>query len=550
MWLPLEGQAAIATKIIGHYLAERGSSMASRITRRRVLGGLGALGACSLLPGCGGSGSAAPAPSPLSAPPPQPVPAGPLTSASVTVSTTSSGAIGSNFVGLSYDKTEMLHPFFSASNSNLLGLFQRIGPGLLRVGGDGADKCTWTPDGRGQTYPQIAQSDVDSWAAFVKASGWQVLYGVNLGGSALPAGTAGHTTPALAAAEIAYVSGQLGSSLYGIEIGNEPDRYGNYRSYYACNWSLAQYEALWSEYRSAILATTPGVFITGPAGGQLAVWTIPFSETETSGNLGLLTDHYYRLTSVYPPSMGCSGTIPGGGSTPTIAELIAYPDQTLVSNLGLLAKAQKTTGIAYRLGETNSGSNAGTSPVAGITGISNSYASALWIIDHMFTCALGGATGVNLTSGNGGYYSPIGDDESVVTSVQPEFYGVLLFYLAGQGTLYSTQVSAGSLNVSAYAVQTSAGWSVVVVNKDPTENLQLTVQLPQSASSATLMVMTQATSGATGPSLEATSGVSIQGAPVNLDGTFSPSASYQLTTGGSDVPCYVPALSAVLIQTT
>lgn len=525
--------------------------VSSGLTRRQVLGGLGALSACSLLPGCGGSSSAAPSSTPVPAPTPQPVPSGPLTVASVGVSRTSAGSIGANFVGLAYDKSEMIHPIFSASNSNLVGLFKLIGPGLFRIGATGADKMTWTPDGPGQTWPQIAESDVNSWAGFVKASGWQVLYAVNLGGSALPVGTPGYTTPALAAAEIAYVSGQLGSLLYGVELGNEPDKYGDYGSYYACNWSLAQFEALWNEYRSAILATTPGVFITGPAGGHLSAWTIPFSETETSSNLGLVTDHYYKLSGVFPPSTGCSGPVPGGGSTPTVADLIAYPDKTLVSNLGLLAAAQQTTGIPYRLGETNSGSQYNTNGAeAGIPGVSNSYASALWVIDHMFTCALGGATGVNLTTGYVAYYSPISDNEIVVTSVQPEYYGVLLFCLAGQGTLYSTQVSAGSLNVSAYAVNTSTGVNIVVVNKDPTQNLQLTVQLPQSVSSANLTAMTQLTAGANGPSLAATSGVAIQGAAVNLDGTFSPAAAYSLTPSGSEVTCYVPALSAVLIQTT
>jgi hypothetical protein len=460
------------------------------------------------------------------------------------------GTIRPGFVGLSYDKTEMVHPLFSASNSNLLGLFRLIGPGLLRMGGDGADKCTWTPDGPGQTYRQIAESDVNSWAAFVKAAGWQVLYGINLGGSALPVGTPGYTTPALAAAEIAYVSSQLGSSLYGIEIGNEPDKYGDPTSYYACNWSLAQYEALWSEYRSAILSRTPGILIAGPAAGDLSTWTIPFSETETSNSLGLLTDHYYKVSGVYPPTTGCNGRPVAGSGSTTIADLIAYPDKRLVGNLGLLASAQKKTGVAYRLGETNSGSMYTTNNEAGIPEISNSYASALWVIDHLFSCALGGATGVNLTSGHESYYSPIGDDENVVTSVQPEFYGVFLFCLAGQGKLYSTQVSAESLNVTAYAVTTSAGVNVIVVNKDPVQSLQLTVSMPQDVSSANLKVMTQLSPGATSADLRATSGVMLQGAAIGIGGSYSPTpVAYALTASGAQVSCYVPAASAVLIQT-
>src|SRR5208283_1646101 len=167
-----------------------------------------------------------------------------------------------------------------------------------------------------------------------------------------------------------------------------------------------------------------------------------------------------------------------------------------------------------------------------------------------FNCAQGGASGVNFHGGGDGPgYTPIADNAGSVVGARPEFYGVLLFTIAGQGTLYTTQISAGSLNVTAYAVKSSSGdLNLIVVNKDLTQNLQLTAQLPQSVSSATVLTMTQLTSGATAPDLSATSGVTIQNAGVNPDGTFAPAAAYTLEPGGSQLACYVPALSAVLIQ--
>jgi hypothetical protein len=137
-----------------------------------------------------------------------------------------------------------------------------------------------------------------------------------------------------------------------------------------------------------------------------------------------------------------------------------------------------------------------------------------------------------------------------VVEARPEYYGILLFTLAGQGTLYTTSLSGiGSLNITAYAVKTSSGaLNIIVVNKDSAQNLQLTVQLPQSASSATLFEMTQLTSGAGGPSLSATSGVTIQGAGIGANGSFSPGAAYTLSASGTELSCYVPYLSAVLIQ--
>jgi hypothetical protein len=134
-----------------------------------------------------------------------------------------------------------------------------LGASVLRLGGDSVDTYVWTPNGAGRTKLEIAPSDVASLAAFVRAAGWQCIYGINLGGAAT-----GATTPALAAAEVAYAVEQFGSSLLAIEIGNEPDAYGAPGDFFAGNWSLADYLTLWGQFCSAILAVNPGVPIAGP----------------------------------------------------------------------------------------------------------------------------------------------------------------------------------------------------------------------------------------------------------------------------------------------
>jgi hypothetical protein len=64
-----------------------------------------------------------------------------------------------------------------------------------------------------------------------------------------------------------------------------------------------------------------------------------------------------------------------------------------------------------------------------------STASSLWIIDYFFDCALGGAVGVNFHGGgNGTGYTPIADSGGVVVQARPEYYGILLFTLAGRET--------------------------------------------------------------------------------------------------------------------
>jgi hypothetical protein len=65
---------------------------------------------------------------------------------------------------------------------------------------------------------------------------------------------------------------------------------------------------------------------------------------------------------------------------------------------------------------------------------------------------------------------------------------------------------------------------------------------------ATVIEMKQLSTGAQSPTLTATAGVTIQGAAVNPDGTFSPRSAYAIPFRASQLRCHVPALSAVLIE--
>ena len=495
------------------------------LTRRRLLQGIAAFSTSVLFSGCNKALSMS-AVSLAAQTTGQTTPSGPITQALLNVSPNAIGNLGAGFAGLSYEKATLCEPLFTASNADLIGLFKLLGPSVLRIGGSSVDQCIWAPDGPGRTIGQIAPSDVASLAAFVQEAGWQCIYGVNLGGAAT-----GATTPELAAAEVAYAAQQFGSSLLGIEIGNECDGYGAPGSYFAGNWSLSQFESLWKQFRTAILAAAPGVSVTGPASGSnVSTWTVPFGQNATASNLSELTQHYYRGD--------------GQSASATAANLLS-PDSNLTNCLSMLNACAKVIGTPFRMGECNSYFNGGT------VGVSDSYASALWVIDFLFSCAQGGASGVNLHGGgDSGGYSPIADDDGTVVEARPLFYGMTLFTLCGQGALYQTSLSAGQINATSYAVKTpSGGLNLVIVNKDTVENLRLTATLPQTARTATLMEMGQLSDGATGPDLAAVSGVSIQGGTINPSGSFVPSAPCGLAANGSQITFYVPALSAVLIQT-
>ncbi len=497
------------------------------ISRRQVLRGFSAVAASSVFTGCGASlykAVSSPAAQPTANP--QPVPLGATTASSMTIASSVVGNIGKQFVGLSYEKASLYMPRFTGSNSDLIGLFDRFGRSVLRIGGDSVDENVWTPEGKGQTVGQIAPPDVDALAEFLRESGWSCIYGVNLGGSAT-----GTTTPELAAAEVAYVSQALGASLVGVEIGNECENYRDPGSFYEYDWTVEMFEALWREYRDAIVARTPGAPMVGPAAGSnVGGWTIPFGESVTAKQIGMVTQHYYRG--------------PAGTATATVEELIS-PDTALASELKLLREGAESIGVPFRMAECNSFWGGGQA------GVSNAYASSLWAIDMIYACALGSAVGINFQGGDHGEYTVIEDNFGPVVGPRPVYYGLLMATLAGEGTLLSNELNVGSLNVTGYAVKDADGsMSVVVVNKDATQNLDLSVALPESMRSATLQEMTQMSEGATMPSLAATSGVTIQGSSVAVDGSFTPGAAYDLTVSGRQLSCYVPALSAVVIRLT
>jgi hypothetical protein len=73
----------------------------------------------------------------------------------------------------------------------------------------------WTPAERVVPSTRFAPSDVSDLAGFLQATGWQVIYGINLKTN----------TPANAASEAQYAATALDSSLLAFEIGNEPNEY-------------------------------------------------------------------------------------------------------------------------------------------------------------------------------------------------------------------------------------------------------------------------------------------------------------------------------------
>jgi Glycosyl hydrolase family 79 C-terminal beta domain len=444
---------------------------------------------------------------------------GPMLSATIKVSPgTTLATIGPAFVGLSYEKAILDQGLFRGDNAAAIAMFRLLGPGVLRVGGNSVDRSSWNGNTAGTSPPQsnTSQADVDALAAFAKAAGWTVIYGLNMKTS----------TPAYAADEASYAANSLGSSLYGFEIGNEVDLYTSTLGS-PSSWSYSIFKGQWESFATAIHAggAGAGAVLTGPASAaNYNSYTVPFASDEGK-NIALLTQHYYRGN--------------GASASSTLAELMA-PDPNLVTELKALSTATTSNGIpkAYRCSECNSFYNGGA------PGVSDGYGTALWAIDFLFTNAQYGATGVNFHGGgNGTGYTPIADSNGAIVGARPVFYGMLLFTLAGAGPMVATTATgASSINFTAYAVTPSDGSTrVVLVNKDATTTVRAAIDVGKTVSSAPLTRLA-------GPSLDATSGLSIGGAQVTPTGTWTPGPTESACASGNLPTVDVPPASAVVVD--
>ena len=448
--------------------------------------------------------------------PGEPIDAGPTSPGTITVTPgTTVGSIPAGFLGLSYEKTQLTTGLFSGSDAPLIAMFKLLGSGVLRMGGNQVDRSEWysAPSSDASPAATITKPEVDALAAFAKASGWKVVYGVNMKLS----------SPSVAAEETSYAVTTLGSSLAGLEIGNEPDLYSG--TVLAPSWSYSTYKTQWSSFESAIVAASPGAPVTGPASAaNYSSWTVPFA-ADLGSKVQLLTQHYYR----------------GNGQDPSsTVQALLTPDANLSKELDALHTAAKSANIAggFRLAECNSYYNGGA------PNVSDAYGTALWVIDFLFQNAQHGSSGVNFHGGGSGPgYTPIADSNGAVVEARPEFYGILLFSMAGQGTLYKTAVTVtNNLNVTAYAVGAADGsTNVIVVSKDASTGIHATVDLGAAATTAGVLYLQ-------GPSLDATSGVTIGTAAIDPSGSFTPTGLIPLTVSGSKVTVDVPAASAAWIH--
>lgn len=501
-----------------------------RNSRRGLLRSGASLALSTFLSGCGGGssgggsrggsgGGPAPTPSPLTNP--QPMPTGFIMNTTARVTTGEIGRIGSDFLGLSFEKSALVARSLSISNPSLIARLKDIGPGIMRIGGATVDMVVWTPEGLGQVSNQVSKIDIDSFVRFVKETDWKVIYGINLA----------QNTPDAAADEAAYAAQRLGSYLYCFELGNEPDLYTDV--YIAPDktkkWTYDLFKAKWDQLRTAIVTRVADATFCGPeTANNLATYVVPFAKSLDKSKLKLLTQHHYRLHKTDPQTMDF---------------LLTTPDPVLTqgtskerARLQVLKEVADAIGIPFRFTEANSAVG------GGVVGISDVYVSALWSLDFLFVVAKGGGEGVHFHTGGAANYSSIVFSQSQISFLRPAYFSYLLFKMMGQGPVLDATMQTGGGNASVYAIKTSSGLSVLFVNKVTNESYKVVLDLPFAPTKATVIHLH-------GPNFSATTSVQLQGASLSAtSGLGTMDAPYSVPVHEQKATLYVPALTAVLLK--
>src|SRR6266516_2628658 len=349
------------------------------VPRRALLGGLALVlaGGCAYAAVAASAATSAPAAA---------------TAVTVKVSTGTNGRVGTGFAGFSYEKDRIGAGMFNPADTKLVNLFKLLGPSVLRLGGNLVDMTRWNPNGAGGNAKETAPADVRQLAAFLQATGWKALYGINLKTN----------TAANAASEAQFAAKTLGASLIAFEIGNEPNVYR----------TESTYEASYNLYVKAIKAKVPGAVFGGPGTYGNTPWMTPFATHEKNNSLVILSMHTYV----------------GKNTTSSISGLIAstQPGGKFPGQFAAMQSAKAAGGIPqWRMTEANSYFHGGTD------GVSNVQAAALWTLDFLYGVASHNGDGVNFHGGTSTqfplHYSPIRFNGLVPNGVQAVYYGELLW---------------------------------------------------------------------------------------------------------------------------
>jgi hypothetical protein len=420
-------------------------------------------------------------------------------------------AVPGRYIGFSIDPANLCYVVQLADTTPaFVQLFRNLGPGTFRIGGNTGDEhASWSSTATSPACKWNAlvmtPGLVRSFFAFAQHVGYRVMWQVPLKNG----------DPVEDADEAAYVSTM--PDLYSIEIGNEPNYYSDASTDYQA------YMNDWATIYHDYIADGGQAPVTGPAATISAAFYIkPFLDQYGHDAIAD-TGHWYVGSAINHPTCG---TLLRSGASASIAAGVS-----IASNHDL----------PFIMNETN------TFTDFGMPGVSNAYCSALWAVDYMLKGLTGGARGMYFhgtagyppgnSRGQPQYYTPITEDGAPA----PEYYGMLCYYeMVHAGGSQVAASIANATNVDAYAVAGSDGkLRVALVNRSSTKS-RLTITTARMYSHASEISLTA-------PALDSLSRVTLGGASVASDGTWTP-APQALAVAGRRATVTVPAYATMVVK--
>jgi hypothetical protein len=310
----------------------------------------------------------------------------------------------------------------------LLRNLNPVGSPSIRIGGQSTDRSWWPVPNLsvpvGVTYA-LGTSWARAAALLAQRLDAQYVMSVNLEAD----------SPRISQYEADELLRAIGPRyIKDFEIGNEPDLYTHtpwYRvkqgkqvpwyirvgtPYFArpAGFNEADFLAEWKETLPFMPA---GVPIAGPDTAN-AQWIRPFSTLlGQTRRIGMLDSHAYAL-------FNCVSD-PANPKYPSIPHLLELSAATrIVQGAGEFLPLARHAGIPFRIDEMGSVS------CDGHAGVSNAFASALWVTDALFEAARAGVSGVNLHSfpnSDNGLFDLLDTPTGWIGDVHPIYYGALMF---------------------------------------------------------------------------------------------------------------------------
>jgi hypothetical protein len=463
-------------------------------------------------------------------------------------------AVPRGFVGLSMefqavraytgDDPTAVNPVFEA-------LIRNLDPGqspVLRIGGDSTD-TSWVPapgvtPPRFESYP-ITPGWLATTAALARGVDAKMILGLNLAAN----------EPALDAAEArAYLSAFGRARIEALEIGNEPNLYASIAQFQlpdgksvtprAHSFGPARYERQIQRTMTALPRVRPAWAFAGPAlaaGEQAAgagkwLTAVPGFLREHPA-IRVLTFHRYPQKRCY--------TGPGSPQYPTIAHLLSdYSTQQLAAGVRRWVALAGAQGRSVRIDELNSVA------CRGQAGVSNTFASALWATDVLFSLANVGVGGVNVhTLPDSAYqlFTFTRHGGRWLGHVEPEYYGLALFAQAapaGSRLLSVTGAEHGE-SLSTWATRAPDGSErLVLIDKTAGDGRTVSVAVPSGTRGPVTVERL------TAPGLSAQSSISLGGRSYGAT-TSSGTLGTPVTTAAHEhagrVVVHLPGASAALV---